>query len=109
MTSNDEHTRSLGSCLVYDLAHLLDARGHSRKGIKRAVGSIGNNLCKRRLAHAGRAPQYKRGHIAGLNHAAYYAAGTDKVFLSDVFVEISGPQTLGQGCVGHLVMLNFEF
>ena len=89
---------ALLACRFDHLAHLLDARRHGREGEERTFELGGDDARQRGLAHARRAPQDERRHVARLEELAEDAVLAHEMLLSDVFVHRTGSQAFGQGC-----------
>ncbi len=82
--------------IAHDLLDFLDAGEHGGKLDEVGLGDAGDDLGKRRLAGAGRAPEDHRGGIIALDLHAQRLARTDQVLLPDEFVERARAHAIGE-------------
>ena len=68
-------------------AHVFHARRNGREREEGALELRGDDLREGGLAHARRAPEDERGHVARFEEFAEYAVRTDQMRLADVLVE----------------------
>ena len=78
-------------CGVNHFAHLLDAAADGGECVEGAVEGVGDDHCQGGLADARGTPENHAGDVAAVNQCAKNSTLSDKVLLSDVFVEALGP------------------
>src|SRR5437588_4566621 len=83
--------------LVEKLAHLLDTGGDGIDLAKTALGMLGNHVRQRGLSRAWRAVEDERGDPVRQEHAPQQLVRTEKVFLTDEFVQGPWPHACSKG------------
>ncbi len=96
-----EHTLRVAPAQVDDFAHVFDSGCDGRKRVETALCGFGYDARKGGFADSRRPPQDEGCHTPRLNHAPEHSAGSHKVGLADVVVEILRAHPLRQWCKAH--------
>lgn len=84
---------AVGTRLLYDIAHVLHAAIHRRKGVKGTVEALSDDLSQRRLANSGRPPEDEGGDAPAFYHITQHCSLAYKVLLADIIVKARGTES----------------
>jgi hypothetical protein len=96
----DGPLRLTGAGFRHDAPQVGDAGGDGREHDKVGLGHRGDDARETGLPSTGWAPEDHGRQLARFYQPPQDLPGTDKVLLTDVFVQRAGSHTGGEGCAG---------